>query len=41
MSRSIARNWDIAISSSALLLIVGGLALPHLRRLMDQRPDEA
>jgi hypothetical protein len=37
MSRSIARNWDIAISSSALLLIVGGIALPHLRKLMDQR----
>jgi hypothetical protein len=40
MSRSIARNWDIAISSSALLLIVGGIAFPHLRKLMDQRTDE-
>jgi hypothetical protein len=28
-----AKNWDIAIASSALLLIVGGLAAPHVRRL--------
>jgi hypothetical protein len=29
-----AKNWDIAIASSALLLIVGGLAAPHVRRLL-------
>jgi hypothetical protein len=28
-----AKNWDIAIASSALLLIVGGIAAPHVRRL--------
>ena len=28
-----AKNWDLAIASSALLLIVGGLAAPHVRRL--------
>jgi hypothetical protein len=32
--RGIARNWDLAITSSALLLIVGGLAAPHVRRLL-------
>ncbi len=40
MSRNLARNWDLAVTSSALLLIVGGLAYPHLRKLIDQRPDE-
>ena len=40
MSRNIARNWDIAVTSSALLLIVGGIAMPHLRRLMDQRASD-
>jgi hypothetical protein len=34
MSRSLARNWDYALTSSALLVIVGGIALPHLRRLI-------
>jgi len=33
MSRNLARNWDLAVTSSALLLIVGGIALPHLRRI--------
>jgi hypothetical protein len=27
------KNWDIALASSALLLIVGGITAPHLRRL--------
>jgi hypothetical protein len=36
MSRNLARNWDIAVTSSALLLIVGGIAMPHLKRLMDR-----
>ena len=34
MSRQIARNWDLAVTSSALLVIVGGIALPHLRKLL-------
>jgi hypothetical protein len=34
MSRQLARNWDLAVTSSALLLIVGGIALPHLRKLL-------
>ena len=29
-----AKNWDIALASSALLLIVGGMAAPHVRRLI-------
>jgi hypothetical protein len=33
MSRNLARNWDLAVTSSALLLIVGGIALPHLRKI--------
>jgi hypothetical protein len=33
-SRSITKNWDLAVASSALLLIVGGLAAPHIRRLL-------
>jgi hypothetical protein len=32
--RGIARNWDLAITSSALLLIVGGLAAPRIRKLL-------
>jgi hypothetical protein len=31
------KNWDIAIASSALLLIVGGIAAPHVRRLIAGR----
>lgn len=31
--RGLASNWDLALTSSALLLIVGGLAAPHIRRL--------
>jgi hypothetical protein len=30
----LARNWDIALTSGALLLIVGGIAAPHVRRLL-------
>ena len=32
--RCIARNWDLAITSSALLLIVAGLAAPRIRKLL-------
>jgi hypothetical protein len=32
--RSLASNWDLALTSSALLLIVGGLVAPHIRRLL-------
>lgn len=39
--RSLAKNWDIAVTSSALLLIVGGLAAPHLRRLIADREPAA
>jgi hypothetical protein len=36
--RGLASNWDLAITSGALLVIVGGIAMPHLRRLFgDQR----
>jgi hypothetical protein len=37
--RSLARNWDLAVTSSALLLIVGGLAAPRLRRLLVSAPS--
>ncbi len=30
--RSLASNWDLAVTSGALLLIVGSLAAPHIRR---------
>jgi hypothetical protein len=33
-ARGLARNWDIALTSSALLLIVGGIAAPRVRRLL-------
>jgi hypothetical protein len=39
MSRNFARNWDYAVTSGALLLIVGGIALPHLRRLVAASGD--
>jgi hypothetical protein len=32
--RSLASNWDLALTSSALLLIVSGLVAPHIRRLL-------
>jgi hypothetical protein len=32
--RNLARNWDLAVTSSALLVIVGGIALPHIRKLI-------
>jgi hypothetical protein len=32
--RGLASNWDLALTSSAFLLIVGGLAAPHVRRLL-------
>jgi hypothetical protein len=35
--RSLAKNWDIAVTSSALLLIVGGIAAPHIKRLIATR----
>jgi hypothetical protein len=38
--RSLARNWDFAVTSSALLLIVGGLAAPRIRKLISPRVVE-
>jgi hypothetical protein len=32
--RGLARNWDLAITSSALLVIVAGLAAPRIRKLI-------
>ena len=37
MSQRLAANWDLAVATSALLLIVGGLAAPHLRRLVGKQ----
>ena len=31
--RGLATNWDLALTSSALLVIVGGIAAPHIKRL--------
>jgi hypothetical protein len=39
--RGLASNWDLALTSSALLLIVGGLAAPHIRRLIARDGDNA
>jgi hypothetical protein len=33
-AKKLAANWDLALTSSALLLIVGGLAAPRIRRLL-------
>lgn len=38
-ARSLASNWDLALTSSALLVIVGGMAAPHLKRLVGKRRD--
>ena len=35
--RGLASNWDIALTSTALALIVGGIAAPHVRRLLAAR----
>jgi hypothetical protein len=37
--RGLASNWDIALTSTALALIVGGIAAPHVRRLIAGRDD--
>jgi hypothetical protein len=37
MRSRLAANWDLALTSSALLLIVGGLAAPHVRRLVGKQ----
>jgi hypothetical protein len=37
--RNLASNWDLALTSGALLLIIGGLAAPHLRRLFADGGD--
>ena len=39
MSKSLRSNWDIVVASSALLLIVGGLAAPHIRRLAGKQRE--
>jgi hypothetical protein len=31
----LARNWDLLVTSSALAVIVVGVAAPHVRRLLD------
>jgi len=38
--RGLASNWDLALTSSALLLIVGGIAAPHLRRLLAREASD-
>jgi hypothetical protein len=30
--KKLAENWDLAVASGALLLIVGGLVAPRIRR---------
>jgi hypothetical protein len=37
--RGLASNWDLALTSSALLVIVGGIAAPHIRRLLARDGD--
>jgi hypothetical protein len=39
--RGLASNWDLALTSSALLLILGGLAAPHILRLLAGDKDNA
>jgi hypothetical protein len=34
MTTKLMKNWDLAVTSSALLVIVGGMAAPHVRRLL-------
>jgi hypothetical protein len=29
---NLTKNWDLAVASTALLVIVGGMAAPHIRR---------
>ena len=33
-AKKLAANWDLAVTTSALLLIVGGIAAPRVRRLL-------
>ena len=32
--RGLASNWDLALTSTALALIVGCIAAPHVRRMI-------
>ena len=38
--RGLATNWDLALTSSALLVIVGGIAAPHIKRLFASESAE-
>ncbi len=39
MRKSLASNWDIVVTSSALLVIVGGVAAPHVKRLVRKQRE--
>ena len=39
MRKSLASNWDLVVASTALLVIVGGLAAPHVKRLVSQQRE--
>jgi hypothetical protein len=34
-AKKLAANWDLAVASGALVLIVGGLLAPRIRQLLD------
>jgi hypothetical protein len=37
--RKLTSNWDIAVASGALVLIVGGITAGHVRRLRCEGPS--
>jgi len=38
--RGLASNWDLALTSTALALIVGCIAAPHVRRMLASSGSE-
>ena len=39
MSKSLASNWTVIVASTALMVIMGGLAAPHVKRLISQQGE--
>ncbi len=39
MSKSLASNWTLVVASTAVVVIVGGLTAPHVKRLLSQEGE--
>ena len=39
MRKSLASNWTLVVASTALMVIMGGLATPLIKRLLSQQGE--